>query len=158
MKILAEEFLARALKRHGRQLDGIDPDALAAMERHTWPGNVRELENMIERAVTLESGKSVSLQSLPKAVQMAAPSQVASSAMAGSAMPGLDLPERDFSGGALDLDAILGTVEKAYLEAALAHSGGVRKKAADLLGITFRSLRYRLKKLGMVAGEDDEEE
>ncbi|HUP58632.1 MAG TPA: helix-turn-helix domain-containing protein, partial [Bdellovibrionota bacterium] len=61
----------------------------------------------------------------------------------------LRLPLPDFSAGAVDLDAILGNVEKEFLLKALAHSGGVKKRAADLLGVTFRSMRYRLKKLGL---------
>jgi two-component system response regulator PilR (NtrC family) len=58
------------------------------------------------------------------------------------------------------LDEILGTVEKTYLFAALDSAGGVKKRAADLLGITFRSMRYRLKKLGVESGggEDLEDE
>ena len=65
------------------------------------------------------------------------------------------MPPPDFAHGALNLDEILGKVEQYYLQAAIAHAGGSKKKAADLLGITFRSIRYRLQKLG-VAGADAE--
>ena len=53
---------------------------------------------------------------------------------------------------------MLGQVEKAYLIKALEHTGGVRKKAAELLGVTFRSLRYRLEKLGVETGRDQDDE
>jgi len=59
------------------------------------------------------------------------------------------LPAPDFTKGPIPLDQILGNVEKTYLVSALEHTGGVKKRAADLLGITFRSIRYRLKKLGV---------
>jgi len=69
-------------------------------------------------------------------------------------------PPPNFENGPMDLDTILNSIEKTYLLAALEKSGGVKKKAADLLGITFRSIRYRLKKLGVDAGDnngDDDE-
>ncbi len=71
----------------------------------------------------------------------------------------ITLPAPDFSKGQINLDQILGDVERVYLNAALQQSGGVRKRAAEMLGITFRSIRYRLKKLG-VDGEtpDDSSE
>lgn len=70
----------------------------------------------------------------------------------------MTLPAPDFSRGPMDLEKILGEVERFYLQRALAYAGGVRRKAADALGVTFRSMRYRLKKLGVDAGDDDGEE
>ena len=61
---------------------------------------------------------------------------------------------RSFRQGRLTSDEILGRVEKAYLTAALDAAGGKKKKAAELLGITFRSIRYRLTKAGFDAGDE----
>jgi two-component system response regulator PilR (NtrC family) len=65
------------------------------------------------------------------------------------------LPSPDFSRGKIKLDEILGQVERIYLLAALQQVGGVKKKAADLLGITLRSMRYRLNKLGIPFSDSD---
>jgi two-component system response regulator PilR (NtrC family) len=142
-------------------------DATRALENYGWPGNVRELENTIERAVTLEGGDKISLSVLPPALAdslapmlRAVPSPSRKSgapAENGAAREELRIPLPDFSAGSVDLDRILGDVEKAFLTKALEHSGGVKKKAADLLGVTFRSMRYRLKKLGFEAGAESDE-
>jgi two-component system response regulator PilR (NtrC family) len=171
IRLLAETFLARGLLKQKKQLDGFAPEAMLALEAYPWPGNIRELENVIERSVTLENGTQVSLASLPGNVrehylsrsgggaQAASGIGAASGGATGGEVPELRLPAPDFSKGPLNLDEILGQAEKTYLTAALAHSGGKKKKAAELLGITFRSIRYRLSKAGFEAedasGEED---
>lgn len=160
IRMLAETFLKRASDKQKKALTGFSPEAIAALEAHAWPGNIRELENVVERAVTLEPTHVVSLASLPSGVRESlktkqgnefgpAPGQVP-----GSTISELRLPAPEFSSGPLNLDEILGRVEKAYLTAALEAAGGKKKKAAELLGITFRSIRYRLSKAGFEA--DDE--
>ena len=160
VRILAESFLKRIAGRYGKPVCEFEDEAIAAIENYPWPGNVRELENTIERAVTLEPGDRISFLSLPpsliafrKASTPIAPVSSDPSAAGGE----IRLPAPDFTKGILNLDQILGDVERTYLLKALDHSGGVKKKAADLLGITFRSIRYRLKKLG-VEGQDSGEE
>ncbi len=117
----------------------------AAMRRlldYNWPGNIRELENVLERCVVLGHGNVLEENFLPPQLQ---PRPAEGSA-------GLtDLPE-----SGLDLDEYLGGIEKEILLKALERTGGVRKKAAELLGITFRSIRYRLAKFGI--DPDGEEE
>jgi two-component system response regulator PilR (NtrC family) len=166
VRLLADHFLDRFAKRAGKKMSGFAGDATRALESYGWPGNVRELENTIERAVTLEAGDTIGLDVLPPA--MAAGGGPALRAVPGAGKKGesaskpteslgqgeLRIPLPDFAAGAVDLDRILGDVEKAFLLKALEHSGGVKKKAADLLGVTFRSMRYRLKKLGLDAGGD----
>jgi two-component system response regulator PilR (NtrC family) len=66
------------------------------------------------------------------------------------------LPLPDFKNGPINLDEVLSEVEKQYLKHALEYTDGVKKKAADLLGMTFRSIRYRLGKLGMESPDDNE--
>jgi two-component system response regulator PilR (NtrC family) len=149
VRLLAEKFLQRFAKKAGKDLNGFEPEAMRALESYPWPGNVRELENCIERAVTMEGGELISAASLPVILQstyknLNAPSQ------SNPESKEIRLPSPDFSKGNLNLDEILGEVEKTYLLAALGSAGGVKKKAADLLGITFRSLKYRLKKIGVL--------
>jgi two-component system, NtrC family, response regulator PilR len=146
--LLASEFLKKFSKRANKEINSFDSEAMSALEAYTWPGNIRELENSIERAVTLESGSNITLGSLPLNAREAK-NKLTASTTAGVKMAEFRLPPPDFSNGALDLDKILGEVERVYLLEALKQAGGAKKKAADLLGITFRSLRYRLQKQGL---------
>jgi two-component system response regulator PilR (NtrC family) len=120
----------------------VSEDAMRRLIDYHWPGNVRELENVIERATVLGKENQITLDSLP-------PNLV--TGMSTSVTPLTDIPETG-----MDLDAYLGEIEKEILLKALARSGGVRKSAAGLLGITFRSIRYRLAKFGLA--EDDSED
>jgi len=152
VRILAEHFLKRFAQRAGKPIRGLDPLAVEALSRYPWPGNVRELENVIERAMTLESSDRVSLHSLPSALA----DLVSQAKTPAAESPGLEIriPAPEFSRGPLDLDSILGDVERRYLLAALDQAGGIKKKAAELLGITFRSIRYRIKKQGISPPEE----
>jgi two-component system response regulator PilR (NtrC family) len=160
VRLLAENFLKKFNQKITKSITGFDEEAMRAIEQYSWPGNVRELENCIERAVTLESTSLIQFSSLPVGVQKAQASlgSAKESSTTGSvslARGEIHLPAPDFVKGNLNLDEILGQVEKTYLLAALQFAGGVKKKAADLLGITFRSMRYRLKKLGVDVGDDE---
>ena len=120
----------------------VTEDAMRRLIDYSWPGNVRELENVIERATVLGRDNEVTLDCLP-------PNLV--TGMSNSVTPLTDIPD-----SGMDLDAYLGEIEKEILIKALARTDGVRKSAAGLLGITFRSIRYRLAKydLGADDGED----
>ena len=107
-----------------------------------WPGNIRELENTIERCVVLGNDGELAEDSLPQHIG-------SSTSKDGGILE--ELPEEG-----LDLDAYLGSIEQDILLKALDRCGGVRKKAAELLCISFRSIRYRLAKYG-IASEGDEE-
>lgn len=133
--LLVQRFFERFNKEMKRGIEGISPEALDWLLGYEFPGNVRELENLIERAVALETGPSLSAEHFPTD----GPQRVR------AAVPG---PEQ-FPEGGLDLDAALADLERALILAALDRSGGVRKHAAKLLRVSFRSLRYRLQKLGI---------
>jgi len=120
----------------------VSEDAMRRLIDYSWPGNVRELENVIERATVLGHDNEITLDCLP-------PNLV--TGMSSSVTPLTDIPE-----SGMDLDAYLGEIEKEILIKALARTDGVRKSAAGLLGITFRSIRYRLAKYDL--GDDDAEE
>jgi two-component system response regulator PilR (NtrC family) len=108
----------------------------------SFRGNVRELENVVERAVTLALGPRIELADLTaKPVEANLP-----------IVPVVQIPD-----GGLDLDAHLTGIERQILVSALAKASGVRKDAAKLLGMTFRSFRYRLAKYGLGDGDEGEE-
>ncbi|MBC7793283.1 MAG: sigma-54-dependent Fis family transcriptional regulator, partial [Clostridia bacterium] len=136
--LLARTFL---LKFAGETVTGFSDDAMNALKAFPFPGNVRELENVVERAVALAGTTQIELTDLPDEVRSAARPR-ASSAMT--------LPE-----AGLNLEMTLDALERSLIEQALEKSGGVKTRAAELLGLTFRSLRYRLKKLDMTSGEID---
>jgi two-component system response regulator PilR (NtrC family) len=140
--LLVEHFLRKHASANGRPLLGIEPEAMKRLCDYDYPGNVRELENLIERAVTLEPGTRVTVETLPDLT----PKRRATAAA-----------EAAFPEEGLDLDAAIGDLERDLLLKALERAGGVRKRAAKLLRITFRSLRYRLAKLGIeVPGAEEE--
>lgn len=156
VRLLAKFFLEQFAQKFSKSTRSFAPGVLEALDGYGWPGNVRELENVIERAIALESSEEITLQSLPITLSTGMRSAPATPAIeikkapvaAASGSDGrfIQIPAPDFSKGKVDLDEILGGVEKTFLLHALEHTGGVKKKAADLLGITFRSIRYRLKK------------
>lgn len=117
----------------------ITPGAIRVLTSYPFPGNVRELENLIERCVVM-GNRVITEECLPL--------QVREYHTRTASQPSADIPE-----GGMDLEAHLDAIEKRFLLLALDRSGGVKKKAASLLGMTFRSFRYRLAKFGM---EDDE--
>jgi two-component system response regulator PilR (NtrC family) len=141
---LAERFVHRFAEELGKDVRGLTADALRALDAYAFPGNVRELENMIERAVALASGPAIGLGDLPPVV----------SGLSGSPAPHLaELPA-----GGCNLDEVLGEVERRLILQALTRTGGVRKAAAKMLGVTFRSFRYRLAKHALGSEEPDSED
>jgi two-component system response regulator PilR (NtrC family) len=141
IRLLADHFLGRCSKEQGKELRGLSPDALRALEAYAFPGNARELENMIERAVALATAQVIGLGDLPSEVSGAA-SQPTPSLVA--------LPNEG-----CNLDEVVGELERRLILQALERSGGVRTQAAKLLGVTLRSLRYRLHKHALGDAGDD---
>jgi two-component system response regulator PilR (NtrC family) len=141
---LAERFVQRFSSEMGKSILGFTADAVRALSDYDFPGNVRELENVIERAVALAGSSRIGLGDLPPAV----------SGLAGAAGPKLlELPARG-----CQLDDVLNEIERRFLLEALERTGGVRTAAAKLLGISFRSLRYRLEKQNLDVPSGAEEE
>ena len=123
--VLIEHFVEKHRQRTGRRVDGIDDDALAALQRYDWPGNVRELENTIERAVVLATGPRMTAASI--------------SLLGATSTPAPGLPS-------MRLHQNLEWVEKETIRRALDQAGGVKKDAAELMGISQRALSYYLAK------------
>jgi two-component system response regulator PilR (NtrC family) len=141
--LLARHFLAMYSRELQKPIRDIAPDAMDLMLRHRWPGNVRELENAIERAVTLEASDVITAASMPPSMTKENHARTPPNVVA--------FPEEG-----VDIDHVLGQIERELLIEALRRSHGVRTDAAKLLGITFRSMRYRLRKHQL--GEGDEED
>jgi transcriptional regulator with GAF, ATPase, and Fis domain len=125
---LVTHFVRKHAQRAGRPIERIDEESLTRLQDNAWPGNVRELENTIERAVVLSAGPIIS----PAAVLMigAPPS------------PGTGLPSSK-------LRHNIEWVERETIRRALAQSGGVKKDAAEISGISQRALSYYLAKYRM---------
>jgi len=147
LPLLVQHLVKRACDDLGREPMRVSLAAMMILQNHDFPGNVRELSNILERAVALEATDQIRPQSLPPALLergLEAPPQT-------TPEPGLP----DISQG-IDLDALLERREHELIAEALRITGGIKTDAARLLGISFRSLRYRLKKLGI--DEDDSED
>ncbi|HEX4825180.1 MAG TPA: sigma-54 dependent transcriptional regulator [Candidatus Polarisedimenticolaceae bacterium] len=135
---LAEHFLAKCRAAIGKGAAGISEEAMDCLEAYRWPGNVRELENVIERAVALEPTDLIHTDSLPREMR------------GGSGRGEIDvvLPE-----SGIDLEAHLEDLRRRYMAEAMERAHQVQTRAAELLGMTFRSFRYFAKKYGLTRAE-----
>ena len=124
--LLVNHFVRRFAERTGKKIDGVDEKAMAELSGYGWPGNVRELENTIERAVVLSTGALLSSQSVWLMSATAAP--------ATAAIPSLKLHQN------------LEWAERETMRRALAQARGVKKDAAELMGISQRALSHYLAK------------
>ena len=127
-------FVGKYGAQSGRSIE-VRPEALAALAGYPWPGNVRELENVVERVIAMNPGDAITVESLPDFVRAGAPP-------GGRAVP--DIPP-----GGIDLEAAVNDFEKQFIIKALRLAGGRRAEAVRLLGLTDRTLRYRLDKYGL---------
>ncbi|HWP23636.1 MAG TPA: sigma 54-interacting transcriptional regulator [Candidatus Binatia bacterium] len=142
---LAHYFLRKFANAHGKKVEEISSGALMRLMGYSYPGNVRELENIIEHAVAVTNKNILSEEDLPphvKGVAITEDAEVFEKSAPGGA-------EQFFSKG-LSLDAELETHEKCILLGALKRANGVQKKAAEILGINYRSLRHRLEKYDLL--------
>jgi len=139
---LAEYFLQKFRDKLGKDIRKISAYAMDILMNYNFPGNVRELENIIERSIALESSSIVLPDSLTLSVHKKA-QQVS-----------MYTPTPLSIGEDFNLDEHLSDIEKGYLLKALENTQGVKLRAADLLGISFRSFRYRLAKYGMATDDD----
>ena len=135
------ELAAAMLRRLGRRLAGDAPelgtDALAALQGYAWPGNVRELENILERALTLCASQRIGVEDLQLRPAMAGAALAAGPGLSPALAVGADLSGQLEH---IERDAILKALEQTRYN---------KTAAARLLGMTFRALRYKVKKLGI---------
>ncbi len=128
---LVEFFISKYNSKHKKDfIKSVEPETMHFFENYTWPGNVRELENVIERAVVLETGESIQKSSLPEEIF--------------GAIPHIQVPTMDKE--KIDLERTLDQIEKRMLSNALVQADGIINKAAKQLNLSFRSMRYRIQK------------
>jgi two-component system, NtrC family, response regulator PilR len=133
--LLASHFLAKYAGEMGKKVVRIASESMEHLQAYRWPGNVRELENVMERAVALEQTPAILPDSLPDHVR-------------GRAAPVANGPVTLPDGG-FDLEEHVRDIERGYLAHALRKTNGVQVKAAELLGMSFRSFRYYVKKYNL---------
>jgi len=143
--LLAEHFVTKFAAQMKKPIVGISGTALECLKSHSWPGNVRELENAIERAVALERTPSILPESLPETTRGV------QKAVSGPAAPldGAPAASPSFPAAGFDLEKHVQDLEREYIAEALKQAGGVKVKAAELLGMSFRSFRYYMKKYNL---------
>jgi two-component system, NtrC family, response regulator PilR len=136
--LLANHFLKKYAPAAGKSIQTVEAASLDALCGYDWPGNIRQLENTIERAVALESGNELHVElpaERPKARAAAAGAEAAFSIPAGSVLP-----------AGVNMENYVADIERGLLQSALGQTHGVQVKAADLLGISYRSFRHMMKK------------
>jgi two-component system response regulator PilR (NtrC family) len=129
--LLVMHFVEKYARELDRDVEGMSDAALERLCDYPFPGNVRELENVVERAVALTRSETIGIEALPPNVLR----------------PPQAPPVSRIGADGVDLEGLMASYEKGLLTEALEKAGGVKKRAAALLGISFRSFRYRLEKL-----------
>lgn len=139
--MLADFFIEDFAKKFGKTAQTLSSAAMDLLKAYHWPGNVRELENVIERMMALESGSSLSPDAIPEHIRE-------------PLKPRFETLGKEIAWNAagVKIDEILGNIEREFLLKAIEQAKSVKRDAARLLGITMRSLRYRLEKFGLDSG------
>ena len=141
---LTKVLIQKCAHKLGLPPADISLPAQGALKAYAFPGNIRELENIVERAITLCADDTIEVSDLPDDVGL-------------SSAPAESFGWLDFHDSGIDLDGRLQKLERALITEALSRSGGNKTEAAKGLGISFRSMRYRLEKLGFESEEEAEE-
>ncbi len=138
--LLVEHFIKIYNQKTGKNIHGINEDALKILESYPWPGNVRELENCIERAVVFETSDFITSDSIDESIK----NTVLSNSFS---FPSLPVPKISEEG--IDFEGYIDLVRKKIIEEALEISDNEFLKASKLLKMSYRSFRYYVKKLGI---------
>jgi two-component system response regulator PilR (NtrC family) len=139
--LLAEHFIEQFSSQMGKRVRTISAGALELLKAHGWRGNVRELQNAMERAVALEQTESILPETLPEEMRRGHAILAAPAAPLPGALPDL--------GDGFDLEARGEEFYRHYIALALRRADGVQVKAAEMLGMSFRSFRYYAKKFNL---------
>jgi two-component system response regulator PilR (NtrC family) len=133
---LGRHFITRYAREYGKPIEGLTPETARLLQHYDFPGNVRELENLIERSVALAPADRITADLLPDKLRPRSDFS-------------LEESEDEFPDGGIELDERIRSYEFTWLTRALDEAGGNKTKAAELLGMSFRSFRYRLQKHGI---------
>jgi two-component system response regulator PilR (NtrC family) len=139
--VLANHFLKKYSEELNKNILKISPETLQILLQYEYPGNVRELQNIIERAVALEGGQELAAVNLN--------SYLSEQPLLKKGSMDIEIPNEG-----VDLEKMVEDLERTLLLKALDRTKGIKKKAAELLHINFRSMRYRLEKYGLNHGVD----
>ncbi len=146
LKQLTQHFLEKFSRQMGKEVTKISSYAIDLLKKYDFPGNVRELENLIERSVALSSTNIL----LPDSLAMSIHKRRWIEGVKNKRFDVDEVPH------GVSLDDILADIERAYLNKAMTCASGNKNKAAELLGLSLRSLRYRLDKLNIEADSEPE--
>ncbi|MGH9336542.1 MAG: sigma-54-dependent transcriptional regulator [Vicinamibacteria bacterium] len=138
--LLATHFLPKACASTGKSISKISDEAMERLTAYDWPGNVRELENVLERAVALESASVILPERLPDKLREFGQAPLPSAA---------DSSEDCFPEDGVDFSERVSSLERQLLNSAMDKAGGVQTRAAKLLNMNLRSFRYLLQKYGL---------
>jgi two-component system response regulator AtoC len=130
---LVHHFLQRHRDRLGVKVETVAPEAMEALLAYSWPGNIRELENLLERVAVLADGTKIGAPDLPEDILHPAPERTP-----------LDFPDDDLS-----VKRHSAELERVLIRRALERTGGNKTQAADLLELSPRALRYKIRDYGL---------
>jgi two-component system, NtrC family, response regulator PilR len=147
LKLLAQHFIEKYAREMGKEVTKLSSYAIDLLKKYNFPGNVRELENLIERSVALSS------------TNILLPDSLAMSIHKRRWIEGIQNKRYDLDevANGVALDTILSEIERSYITKSLECTNGNKNKAAELLGITFRSFRYRVDKLDIDSQRIDDQ-
>jgi len=136
LPLLIQAFIAEFNQRNARSVAGVTDKAMDILQRYDWPGNVRELRNAMERATIVAKGTLIDVGDLP---------QLPNISVAAPAAPGAGLT----AGTTVD------EAERQLIEITLAHTGGNKTRAAEMLGISLKTLHNKLNRMKAAGAESD---
>ena len=146
LPLLIHHFLVRFATMNGKAPHQISPQAMRILLDYHYPGNIRELENIIQHAVTMAEEETIRSKDFPAHIQTPAFPRTEDLHQPRERPANQPQSSPDFFSKGISLDDELETHEQNILRAALEKVGGVQKRAAEVLGINYRSLRHRLQK------------
>lgn len=144
IQILFRHFLDRRSQLKKKEFKGVTPETMKALQEYDWPGNIRELENLVERLVVLkENGGTITIKDLPEKIRQ----KIFDSAVLAD---NINMPV-----DGIDFNAVVDNFEKDLILTAMSRVGGVKKKAAEYLGLNRTTLIEKMKRKGMLVQADD---
>jgi DNA-binding NtrC family response regulator len=149
--LLFDHFMGEFCRKKKRTAPKVSPDARRILLGHRWPGNVRELENAVERLVTLDESGVIGVDDLPEHIRAGASDAVPRLPAPSGPLPAEIRVPSPWTESGINLNAVLDDLERTLILQALEKAGGVKNKAAVLLGLNRTTLLEKIKKMGLNA-------